>query len=73
MQALEETLRNKREIENRFNYNIIADIISQNTFSTDELKDIFLNFPIEDAQDDAKLLAEAKQNLSINDGSSIVT
>lgn len=73
MQNLEDQLGNKRALENRFEYQISQDITSQNTFTVTQLKDIFLGFPIEDAQDDARLLAEAKRSLSINAGSSIVT
>jgi hypothetical protein len=73
MQALEDNLGNKREIEKRFDYNITQDIISENTFTSNQLKEIFLGFPIEIIQDDSRLLSEVKQSLSINNGASIVT
>jgi hypothetical protein len=73
MQALEDTLGNKRDLENRFNYNIAEDIISQSTFTTSELENIFLGFPIVPVQDDARLLSEVKNQLSINNRNSIVT
>jgi len=73
MQALEDTLGNKRDLENRFDYNIAEDIISQTTFTTSELENIFLGFPIVPVQDDARLLSEVKNQLSINNRNSIVT
>lgn len=73
MQALEDELGNKRNLENLFHYEISTDIIEKTNFTTKELENIFLEFPLEDAQEDARILAEAKRNLSINNGSTIVS
>jgi len=73
MQDLEQTLGSKRDLENRFHYHIEQDVISESSFTVTQLEDIFLGFPIESIQDDAELLAEIKDNLSINNGSNIVT
>jgi hypothetical protein len=73
MQTLEVELGNKREIETRFDYNILQDITNSTTFTTQQLKEIFTGFPVDQAKENARLLAQAKKELSINNGSSIVT
>ena len=73
MVDLEQELWNLRAIENLFHYNIVQDITDKSTFTTWELKEIFTGFPLEDVQDEAKLLAEVKQNLTVNGGSNVVT
>jgi len=73
MLALQQELWNMREIENRFNYNIIKNITTQSDFTPEQLKNIFINFPLTQAQEDSRILQEVKQNLSINNGSNIVT
>lgn len=73
MQGLETDLQNKRAIEKRFDYNITQDIVLRNTFTPNELKDIFLDFPIIPAENNEKTLEEAKKNLEINNGSNIVS
>jgi hypothetical protein len=73
MNSLELSLGNKRALENHFDYNITQDIILQDTFTQEQLTDIFIDFPIEILQDDASTLAETKQTLSLNNGSNIIT
>lgn len=73
MEDLETTLKNKRAIERRFDYNITQQIVTTNSFTVTQLKDMFVSFPIESSQNIAKDLAQEKQKLQVNSGSSIVT
>lgn len=63
----------ERKVEEYFDYNVTKDVASKTTLSASQIKDIFINFPETLKQSQQETLLKAKNELSINGGSSVVT
>jgi len=72
-QRIQDELWSQRTLDNYINYNIAQNIIDTNFSTSQELEQIFIWFPIEQAQNQAEILSRVQRELSPNAGNTIAT